>query len=85
MWADFLRADRILTFRSFVQYCSVLEASNGAEALDIINHTRPDLVLTDRMMPVMDGFVFFYFALWWYLSTFQLPATSYHSATSRYA
>ena len=29
--------------------------SNGAEALDAINKRMPDLVLSDVMMPIMDG------------------------------
>ncbi len=33
----------------------VLTASNGRQALDRIAEERPDLVLTDFMMPVMDG------------------------------
>ena len=34
----------------------LLRASNGAEALQLMARTRPDLVLLDLMMPVMDGF-----------------------------
>lgn len=33
----------------------VVEASNGAIALEWITETRPDLVVTDFMMPVMNG------------------------------
>lgn len=33
----------------------VLTANNGAEALAIAAMTRPDIVLSDLMMPVMDG------------------------------
>jgi CheY-like chemotaxis protein len=34
----------------------VREANDGREAIDVIGEFRPDLVLTDLMMPVMDGF-----------------------------
>lgn len=33
----------------------VAEAANGAEALDLARRTRPDVVLMDVRMPVMDG------------------------------
>jgi CheY-like chemotaxis protein len=31
-------------------------ASDGAQALDLVADRRPDLVLTDLMMPIMNGF-----------------------------
>jgi signal transduction histidine kinase/CheY-like chemotaxis protein/AraC-like DNA-binding protein/ligand-binding sensor domain-containing protein len=34
---------------------SVSEASDGKEALNIINHSHPDIIITDIMMPNMDG------------------------------
>lgn len=34
------------------------EASNGVEALAVVDRLRPDLILTDLMMPVMDGLTF---------------------------
>jgi YesN/AraC family two-component response regulator len=34
----------------------VLTARNGREALATLDHTRPDLILLDLMMPEMDGF-----------------------------
>jgi len=37
---------------------TVDEAENGAIALDLATRNRPDLVLLDLMMPVMDGFEF---------------------------
>ncbi|MBM7036615.1 response regulator transcription factor [Vibrio ulleungensis] len=36
--------------------CSVVSASNGVEALQIIKQSKPDLVLLDIMMPLMDGY-----------------------------
>lgn len=33
----------------------VLVASNGRQALDILHREKPDLVLTDFMMPFVDG------------------------------
>ncbi len=36
----------------------ILEAGNGAEALDILRRQRVDLVLSDINMPVMDGLEF---------------------------
>src|SRR5687767_8556978 len=35
---------------------SLAEARNGAEAVEMIRETRPDLVLLDVQMPEMDGF-----------------------------
>lgn len=36
-------------------YYNVLEATNGAEALDILNNQSVDFIISDLMMPVMDG------------------------------
>jgi CheY-like chemotaxis protein len=36
--------------------CEIIEATQGQEALDQIRKERPDLVLLDIDMPVMDGF-----------------------------
>ena len=37
---------------------TVSEASNGREALDVVAHAAPQLILLDLTMPVMDGFTF---------------------------
>lgn len=34
---------------------SVVEASDGAEALEKLSERNPDMVITDLMMPVMNG------------------------------
>src|SRR4051812_9639558 len=36
----------------------VQEATNGVEALEALRDTRPDLIVLDLMMPVMDGWTF---------------------------
>jgi DNA-binding response OmpR family regulator len=36
----------------------VIEANNGVEGLDIVNEQLPDLVISDILMPQMDGFEF---------------------------
>ena len=37
---------------------SVITAHNGEEALDVIEKTRPVLIITDILMPKMDGYAF---------------------------
>ena len=48
-----LRRCVIASFRSYA--CDVLQAGDGLEALTIIERERPDLILLDFLMPVMDG------------------------------
>lgn len=38
--------------------CQVVRAANGAEALEKITQQRPDLIVLDLMMPVLDGWSF---------------------------
>ena len=37
----------------------VLEAGNGKQGLTVLGEQKPDLIITDIMMPVMDGIEFF--------------------------
>lgn len=34
----------------------VIEASNGKEAIEIAKHEKPDIIIMDIMMPVLDGY-----------------------------
>lgn len=36
--------------------CNVLEAANGRQALEMVQQHQPDCVLTDLLMPDVDGF-----------------------------
>lgn len=43
--------EMLLEFRGF----EVRHASNGAVGMDVLNSFMPDLIITDMVMPVMDG------------------------------
>lgn len=45
------KASRLLSQEGY----SVVEAANGAEAVDRYNAEKPDLVLMDITMPILDG------------------------------
>ncbi|MDO4260738.1 MAG: response regulator [Eubacteriales bacterium] len=53
---DFIRKGMCYTIPWEEHGLEVFEASNGMEALQISLQIRPDIVLTDISMPVMDGF-----------------------------
>jgi signal transduction histidine kinase len=56
---DDSRSDRKLIRYNFEWHgCQVLEASNGRQGLDIAAAEKPDLIISDCLMPVMDGFQF---------------------------
>ena len=47
---------RMLVTKAFKKFdCRVLEASNGLEGMAISAQEKPDLILLDFTMPVMDG------------------------------
>ena len=48
---------RLIVGRAFKRFdCVVLEAANGAEGLAVAAREKPDVILLDYTMPVMDGF-----------------------------
>ena len=46
---------RLLVRSALGREYTVLEASNGEEAIDIARRQRPDIILMDIMMPKLDG------------------------------
>lgn len=47
---------RMLVAKAFRPYdCQVLEAGNGEEGLAVASREKPDLIILDVTMPVMDG------------------------------
>jgi PAS domain S-box-containing protein len=55
---DDVNTDRILyskLIKSIVPDHEVIEAQNGADALEIIKHISPALIISDHKMPLMDG------------------------------
>lgn len=49
---------RIIEYQLKKEGYQVLTAHNGKEALEAVRQHRPQLILTDVMMPVMDGYEF---------------------------
>uniref|UniRef100_C6E0I7 histidine kinase n=1 Tax=Geobacter sp. (strain M21) TaxID=443144 RepID=C6E0I7_GEOSM len=56
---DDSRNDRKIIRYNFEWHgCEVLEASNGKQGLELAAAEKPDLIVSDCLMPVMDGFQF---------------------------
>lgn len=54
---DFALLEGIRELLELTNY-QVIPASNGVEALKLLNRHRPDLIVSDIMMPEMDGYEF---------------------------
>jgi len=53
---DDSRTIRLVVTRALMPYdCVVIEAANGEEGLAVAAREKPDLILLDVTMPVMDG------------------------------
>ena len=56
---DDSRSDRkIIRYNLEWHGCQVLEAANGRQGLEMAALEKPDLIISDCLMPVMDGFQF---------------------------
>jgi two-component system cell cycle response regulator len=47
---------RLIVAKAFKPFdCDICEAANGIEGLSVAAHERPDLIILDLTMPIMDG------------------------------
>ena len=53
---DDSRTIRMIVTRAFRAYdCTICEAGNGEEGLAVATKEKPDLIILDVTMPIMDG------------------------------
>lgn len=54
---DDSRTIRLIVTKAFKQFdCEVLEAQNGVEGLAVASKEKPDIIILDITMPIMDGY-----------------------------
>lgn len=52
---DVVRRGLSIALETFDNVILVGEATNGQQAVDMVSHLKPDIILMDLIMPVMDG------------------------------
>lgn len=52
---DIVRRGLSIALETFDDMLLVGEAANGKEAVELVSHLKPDIILMDLIMPVMDG------------------------------
>lgn len=52
---DIVRRGLSIALETFDDMLLVGEAANGKEAVEMVSHLKPDIILMDLIMPVMDG------------------------------
>lgn len=52
---DVVRRGLSIALETFDDMLLVGQAANGKEAVEMVSHLRPDIILMDLIMPVMDG------------------------------
>ena len=53
---DSISARRLLRITFEHYHCTVVEAADGAEGLELARRHQPDIIISDALMPRMDGF-----------------------------
>jgi two-component system, cell cycle response regulator len=54
---DDSRTIRLIVAKAFKQFdCEILEAQNGVEGLAVASKEKPDIIILDITMPIMDGY-----------------------------
>lgn len=52
---DVVRRGLSIALETFDDMILVGEAANGKQAIEMVSHLKPDIILMDLIMPVMDG------------------------------
>lgn len=75
---DVIRSEVRLVLEEYKSVTSILEASNGEEAIRVVIKETPDIIILDLEMPRMGGFTF----LRWLIQNKPLPVIIFSSLNS---